>query len=124
MIDETVDPKDLPPPKAIVHGGTRFVVERVTDPRADDDEKLFGDIRWMARRIRIDEALAVDRQAQVLVHELVHLLIWKAGGKVKLRLEERLCELVALGLMDLLVQNPALGEYLVRAAAVARAENE
>lgn len=54
-------------------GGIKYRVAYVKDLRdSKDNTKLNGQIIWDACRVDIDKGLSVQRQNQVIVHEVFH----------------------------------------------------
>lgn len=99
--------------KMIRHGGVDWSVDVKPDPRDDrTDEPFWGEINFVGRKITLDGQAPSEHQSATLLHELIHLLCWKAGEPLDNDTEEMVCRMVSLGFMDLFIQNPWLLTYL------------
>ena len=61
-----------------------------------------------ARTARIDKTLEPTRKLNTLIHEIVHVLLDHFNAELKLKDEEKVCEVLGTGLSDLFIANPKL----------------
>lgn len=86
-------------------GPFAYEVERVERLYSSDHTPLYGDIDYAALRIRLAAEQHPRVQLATLWHELIHGVLTNAGLTDH---DERLVDLIAVGVVDLLRQNPAL----------------
>ena len=87
-----------------------MVSVRITDALDED----CGTYLNTKARIDIQEDLAPDVERTTLLHELTHDILFRTGliqGRDKDD-EERICDGIALGFLELIRKNPRLIEYL------------
>ena len=65
-------------PKSIRVGSVNYEV-RVVDDLHDKGQELFGWVTYGDALIRIDSASSVGRKKNVLIHELLHAMLYEAG---------------------------------------------
>lgn len=87
-------------------GPLSFTVKVVDRLRASDGRALYGEISFDKCEIRIDEDFAAgQRFPAILWHEIIHGLLDRAGlGDT----DEKVIEVLGLGIVELLQENPDL----------------
>jgi hypothetical protein len=88
-----------------------YRVEYVDGLRADDDTRLAGNIEYERAVISIDQNSIEAVQLVTLFHEVIHGILANAGITHH---KERLIDAIATGLVQVLIDNPALAEEFVR----------
>ncbi len=99
-------------PKTIKIGSHVHKVTVVKNLRSKAGEEALGLYSYDDQRISIEESITPSRQAEVLLHEILHALyayfdISKEGDK-----EETVVSRLAEGLATVFKDNPALIKYL------------
>ena len=96
------------------HGGIEFEIRHVPEPRGgENDGIVHGNIYYWKRYIEIDSNNPTSMQLETLLHELAHLLMYKAGNPIDEK-EEQIVRLISRGFLDLFLQNSALMDMLHR----------
>ena len=91
-------------------GPIDYTVEYIQDLR-DGDRKLDGWFHFASSRILIDESLSEQARRQVLWHEIIHGLFFLAGELPTPERKEDFIDALASGVMNVIRDNPELGQY-------------
>lgn len=83
---------------------TTYEVQEV--PCIDREDYKLGHIDHVDQVIRIDQALRPDRRREVLLHEILHGLLWSLGAPE--HGDERLIQGLSTGLSQVFADNPEL----------------
>jgi predicted SprT family Zn-dependent metalloprotease len=77
-------------------------------------DSRFGSHDPATQTITLDPKMGPDFMAEVLLHEITHILLYHGGTDEDLEKEqlERICNAVSAGLLDCLRRNPALVKYI------------
>jgi hypothetical protein len=97
----------LPESVLINHRVYKLVIK--DDLRNDDDEKLYGQIDYESREIRIKTDIPEDITRSALLHEIIHGLAYAAGDV----LSESQVTMLGIGLHDVLWANPEIARILI-----------
>ena len=81
-----------------------YAVDIVEDLKDDDGTRLYGEIIYSTRRIRIKPDQEKDQRLATLWHETLHAILEHAGMKYRKR--ERLVKVLANGVAQVLRDNP------------------
>jgi len=90
---------------AVQIGPLTFTVKETRGLRADDGDKLLGQLRYDDQVIDLEAGQGPDAKRITLIHEILHGIFFNAGLRDH---DEQLIDLVATGFLDLLRQNPHL----------------
>lgn len=95
--------------------GTHYEIIREKGLMAEDD--VYGNVKYVTAKIRLDSELPPERMQQVLIHELLHAVFYEAGFREH---EEDVVNRVANVLHQVLADNDvlALMEEIVEKEAV------
>tara|TARA_R100001460_G_scaffold62797_1_gene103009 strand:- start:90 stop:422 length:333 start_codon:yes stop_codon:yes gene_type:complete len=94
-------------PGTIYLGHRKIKVKQIGAKTANKDE-IYGDFDVNKDLIRIDKTLEPTRKLNTLIHEIVHVLLDHFNAELKLKDEEKVCEVLGTGLSDLFTHNPKL----------------
>jgi len=94
-------------PTTIYLGHRKIKVKEIGARTANKDE-IYGDFDVSKDLIRIDKTLSPARKLNTFIHEIVHLLLEHFNAELKLKDEEKVCEILGTGLSDLFSQNEKL----------------
>lgn len=92
----------------IIYIGHRKIKIRQISPKTADKDKIYGDFDSQKDLIRIDKSLKDEKKLNTLLHEIVHALLDHFNAELKLKDEEKVCEVLGSGLSDLFFNNPKL----------------
>ena len=92
-------------PSTIYLGHRKIKVKEIGARTANKDE-IYGDFDVSKDLIRIDKTLTPSRKLNTFIHEIVHLLLEHYNAELKLKDDEKVCEILGTGFSDLLSQNP------------------
>jgi len=98
-------------PATIYLGHRKLKVKEISSKIADKDG-VYGDFDSAKDIIRIDKTLKSPKKLNTLIHEIVHAILDHFNAELKLKDEEKVCEVLGSGLTDLLFQNPKLIKYI------------
>jgi len=105
-------------------GPLLYDVEEVEDLRSSGKGKsLWGKVDHVGSRVLVRAENAVQQKRHTLWHEIVHLVLMQAGRRKDSR-KERLVDVLAYSLMQVVEDNPWLAEPVVREEAVRVEEDE
>ena len=102
--------KENLPPKKIKIGPLSYQVIRVKELRNDNGTRLYGEHRPSDQIIYLDEDLSLEREKEVVLHELLHA-IWCQYHLPKDN-EEQYIDCIGNGLATIFTDNPKLRRYL------------
>ncbi|MCA9921993.1 MAG: hypothetical protein KC421_06470 [Anaerolineales bacterium] len=74
-----------------------------------DDQLLLGEVIYKEQRISLDADMAPDVGIITLLHELIHAMLSNAGIQEH---DEQWIEIVSVGFVSLIRQNPALLRFI------------
>jgi hypothetical protein len=94
-------------PGTIYLGHRKIKVKQIGARTANKDE-IYGDFDVSKDLIRIDKTLEPTRKLNTFIHEIVHVLLDHFNAELKLKDEEKVCEVLGTGLSDLFTHNPKL----------------
>ena len=94
-------------PGTIYLGHRKIKVQQIGARTANKDQ-IYGDFDVNKDLIRIDKTLEPTRKLNTLIHEIVHVLLDHFNAELKLKDEEKVCEVLGTGLSDLFITNPKL----------------
>ena len=94
-------------PGTIYLGHRKIKVQQIGARTANKDQ-IYGDFDVNKELIRIDRTLEPTRKLNTLIHEIVHVLLDHFNAELKLKDEEKVCEVLGTGLSDLFFANPKL----------------
>lgn len=92
-------------PKQLLVGKLPYAV--VSDERLGVEEDNLGTHRRDSLTITIDTSFPMPIQVHTLWHELFHAI----SSQYKMELDEKACDMLASGVMALLMDNPDLVEF-------------
>lgn len=120
------------PPDEVVIGPHPYRVERVIDSgtglarQARPNEVGHTDMGRNKMTIRSDGSQAPMQERDTLLHEVVHAVLWQAGLDEEHdvfktdRMAERVVDVLATSLLDVLRRNPTLVDYLLGGTTMTR----
>ena len=94
-------------PGTIYLGHRKIKVQQIGARTANKDQ-IYGDFDVNKDLIRIDKTLEPTKKLNTLIHEIVHVLLDHFNAELKLKDEEKVCEVLGTGLSDLFIANPKL----------------
>lgn len=109
--------KQLKPIKTVKIGSLLYDVIRVPGLKDDDSgDVLFGDIQYNKQLIRLNEEMTFSHEKVVLLHEMLHGILYTAGidEMVKNKDIEIIIEAIAHGIINLFSENPDLYEFMLK----------
>ena len=68
----------------------------------------FSNVRPEVKVGQLDKTLEPTRKLNTFIHEIVHVLLDHFNAELKLKDEEKVCEVLGTGLSDLFTHNPKL----------------
>jgi len=89
-------------PGTIYLGHRKIKVQQIGARTANKDQ-IYGDFDVNKDLIRIDRTLEPTRKLNTLIHEIVHVLLDHFNAELKLKDEEKVCEILGTGLSDLFI---------------------
>ena len=92
-------------PSTIYLGHRKIKIKQIGARTANKDE-IYGDFDVNKDLIRVDKTLTPEKKLNTLIHEIIHVLLDHFNAELKLKDEEKVCEVLGSGLSDLLSQNP------------------
>lgn len=90
----------------IIYLGHRKIKVKEIGARTANKDEIYGDFDVNKDLIRVDKTLTPEKKLNTLIHEIVHVLLDHFNAELKLKDEEKVCEVLGSGLSDLLSQNP------------------
>ena len=90
----------------IIYLGHRKIKVKEIGARTASKDEIYGDFDVNKDLIRVDKTLTPEKKLNTLIHEIVHVLLDHFNAELKLKDEEKVCEVLGSGLSDLLSQNP------------------
>jgi hypothetical protein len=99
-------------PTQVTVGPFRYEIQTNDNVRLDENE-FYGDVNYKKHVITIHSDCAPSRQAEVLIHEVLHTLIDICGRPLPANREEQLVTVLGPVLLDTLQRNPDLVAYLM-----------
>ena len=96
----------------IIHIGHRQIKIKEISPKTASKDEIYGDYDSTKDLIRIDKSLKDGKKLNTLLHEIVHVLLDHFHAELKLKDEEKVCEVLGVGLSDLFHNNPKLIELI------------
>ena len=85
------------------------VVERLTD--AGNNRTLWGNVKQDECRVFLEAGISDQQKRQTLLHEVIHVLLHQSGRPEQAE-DEGLVEALGHGFMAVLIDNPALIEFV------------
>ena len=104
-------------------GPINYEIVEVSDLRADDDTKLYGQISWTTCEIRIKPNQHAQQRRQTIWHEIVHVLLEQLGCNKDIN-NEAFTTALAHALMQVVQDNPFLAEEVERESSYWHTNNE
>jgi len=98
-------------PSTIYLGHRKIKIKQIGARTANKDE-IYGDFDVNKDLIRVDKTLTPEKKLNTLIHEIVHVLLDHFNAELKLKDEEKVCEVLGSGFSDLLSQNPKVIEVI------------
>lgn len=95
--------------RSVTIGPMRYAVRLARRLHSDDHTPLLGQIDYAACRIDLERGMSPQAQRATLIHEILHGILNNAGERDH---DERLIDLLAYGLLDVIADNPDLVAYL------------
>lgn len=90
----------------IIYLGHRKIKVKEIGARTANKDEIYGDFDVNKDLIRVDKTLTPEKKLNTLIHEIIHVLLDHFNAELKLKDEEKVCEVLGSGLSDLLSQNP------------------
>jgi hypothetical protein len=90
----------------IIYLGHRKIKIKEIGARTASKDEIYGDFDVNKDLIRVDKTLTPEKKLNTLIHEIIHVLLDHFNAELKLKDEEKVCEVLGSGLSDLLSQNP------------------
>ena len=90
----------------IIYLGHRKIKGKEIGARTANKDEIYGDFDVNKDLIRVDKTLTPEKKLNTLIHEIIHVLLDHFNAELKLKDEEKVCEVLGSGLSDLLSQNP------------------
>jgi Zn-dependent peptidase ImmA (M78 family) len=90
----------------IIYLGHRKIKVKEIGARTASKDEIYGDFDVNKDLIRVDKTLTPEKKLNTLIHEIIHVLLDHFNAELKLKDEEKVCEVLGSGLSDLLSQNP------------------
>ena len=92
----------------IIYLGHRKIKIKEIGARTASKDEIYGDFDVNKDLIRVDKTLTPEKKLNTLIHEIIHVLLDHFNAELKLKDEEKVCEVLGSGLSDLLSQNPKI----------------
>lgn len=105
----------MPLPKSVLIAGMRFSIEWRKKSWTVDKEEVDGTCWPADHELAVNKALAGDRRAMVLLHEIMHAACDAAELQLPEKVEEEVVKHLSRVLFQILRDNPTLVTYLCTA---------
>ena len=91
-------------PNSVRIGGVEYTVKREMDLN-DGANMLYGRVDWESSEILLKHDMGQQHSGVTLWHEIVHALLFHSCAKLDEETEERVAEVLGLGLYQVLEDN-------------------
>lgn len=99
-------------PNSVMIDATRYAIETTNEKIILDGRECSGDISYWGGKIRVDASTGDTVKQQILMHEIVHGIMY-SRGLGDYRTDEKLVEQLASGFINLIRTNPELVRCIV-----------